>query len=176
MSVSEDPSVADEWEPSSRTSLALGAYIVVIFAAATWLLFCLWPEAESSRGGPHAGAELRLLAIVAVMGALGANIFTMSSYCLHLARRDFDRSYVSWYLLRPAIGAGMAMIVYMLVRGGMLMPNISTKDINIHGIAGVSGLCGLVSQRAYYKLREVFTTLFRTREDEKEDEEEKATG
>ena len=113
MSVSEDPSVADEWEPSSRTSLALGAYIVVIFAAVTWLLFCLWPEAESSKGAPDAGAELRQMAMLAVMGALGANIFTMSSYCLHLARRDFDRSYVSWYLLRPAIGAGMAMIVYM---------------------------------------------------------------
>ena len=104
--------------------------------------------------------------LVLVMGALGANVFTTSSFCYHLARDDFKRQFTPWYLLRPAIGAGMALVFYLLIRGGMITPGTGTEGINVHGIAGLAGLCGLFSQRAFYKLREVFTTLFRTRDDE----------
>jgi hypothetical protein len=101
-----------------------------------------------------------LLGLVAVAGVLGSLVHTMDSFALHVADGDFDKAWNWWYLIRPFVGAGLAVLTYLLVRGQLLGLNGSSTALNPYGIAGVAALAGLFSKQAVSKLAEVFDTLF----------------
>jgi hypothetical protein len=61
-----------------------------------------------------------LLLLVIVVGALGAQIHAATSFAVHLGKRDFNNAWNWWYILRPTSGAGLATLLYFVVRGGLL--------------------------------------------------------
>lgn len=101
-----------------------------------------------------------LLALVAIAGALGSLLHTANSFAVHVARRDFDKSWQWWYILRPLIGAGLALVTYLLVRGQLLGLSGPSEELNPYGVAGIAALVGLFSRQAMVKLGEVADTLF----------------
>jgi hypothetical protein len=71
-------------------------------------------------------------------------------------------------VLRPFIGAALALLIYFVIRGGFItgtaLPQESASAasfINPFGIAALAGLAGLFAKQATDKLDEVFSTLFR---------------
>ena len=160
-----------------------GWALVLAFVASLDILIGLWPavEAATSSSGSAAtsatatpvrvhllfgllswkpSTSVALLGLVAVAGVLGSLVHTMDSFALHVADGDFDKAWNWWYLIRPFVGAGLAVLTYLLVRGQLLGLNGSSTALNPYGIAGVAALAGLFSKQAVSKLAEVFDTLF----------------
>jgi IPT/TIG domain len=114
--------------------------------------------------------EERLLLLVIVMGAIGSYIHASTSFADFTGNRQFARSWTAWYLLRPFIGVGLALVIYAAVRGGLLSMVMSgaveAGDINPFGVAALAGLTGMFSKQAGDKLNEVFSTLFKSAGDD----------
>ncbi|WP_217605616.1 hypothetical protein [Chitinophaga sp. GbtcB8] len=64
--------------------------------------------------------EHRYLLLMTLGGALGASVHLLISFTAFVGNRSFVTSWVPWYMLRPIIGAAMALFFYMLLRGGIL--------------------------------------------------------
>lgn len=110
--------------------------------------------------------DFRLLLLVVFMGALGAWVHAASSFVSFVGNRRFISSWAAWYLMRPAVGAGMALIFYMVLRTGLVTTGGGTVDALSHySAAAFAGLVGLFSQKASDKLSDVFEALFTTREE-----------
>lgn len=120
-------------------------------------------------------ADVRLLILVLLTGALGSYIHAVQSFATYVGNAKFKASWTWWYILRLPMGAALALFVYFVVRGGLLAagsatPSRAANDINIYGIMAFAGLAGLFSKQAADKLSEVFDTLFATKEDRKRDD------
>jgi hypothetical protein len=63
------------------------------------------------------------------------------------------------YLCLPATGAGIALLTYLLLRGGLTTSMGSSTNINPYGVAAIGALAGLFAREAIEKLKAVFTTL-----------------
>ncbi|QHS62785.1 MATE family efflux transporter [Chitinophaga agri] len=93
-----------------------------------YLIICIWPSGYVSSQDPFRlfgavykiTAEHRFLLLMILGGALGANVHLIISFTAFVGNRMFVTTWIPWYLLRPVIGAGMAMFFYMLLRGGIL--------------------------------------------------------
>jgi hypothetical protein len=107
--------------------------------------------------------EPRLILIVLFTGALGACMYGLKSLADYLGERKLIESWFTFYVIQPPIGAGIALIFYLVIRGGFLAgTNFDAATVNPFGIAAVAGLVGMFSDRAFAKLREVFLTLFKS--------------
>ncbi len=108
-----------------------GWVLVLAFVASLDVLIGLWPAVEaatSSSGSPvtsttatsvqvrllfgllpwKPSTSVALLGLVAVAGVLGSLVHTMDGFALHVADKDFDKAWNWWYLIRPLVGAGLA--------------------------------------------------------------------
>jgi len=106
--------------------------LTILFGVMAVLLFytiiCIWPSGYVSSKDPFKlfgsiytiTAEHRFLLLMVLGGALGANVHLIISFTAFVGNRTFVTTWIPWYLLRPLIGAGMAMFFYMLLRGGIL--------------------------------------------------------
>jgi hypothetical protein len=159
-----------------------GWLIVAGFVISVHLLIGLWPAVQAATAGTSGSAaaaptptqvsfffghltwspstDAALLALVGVAGVLGSLLHTMNSFAVHVADNDFRPSWNWWYLIRPLVGAGLALLTYLLIRGQLLGLNGPTTDLNPYGVAGLAALTGLFSKQAVTKLGEVFDTLF----------------
>ncbi|MGH9662781.1 MAG: hypothetical protein ACRD96_29795 [Bryobacteraceae bacterium] len=138
------------------------------FLLAVWLLaaagslavvaHALWPGAPDPAPPSAPDSERRLLLLAASLGALGASIASLQSLADYAGERKLEQSWLLHYLVRPVVGAGVAVLFYLLLRGGLL----AGPPANPYGLAALSALAGMFSDRAILKLREVFLTLFQT--------------
>ena len=107
------------------------------------------------------GPETRLLLIMIIAGAIGACVFSLFAVAHHLgAKRDFKVQWTAWYILRPFMGAGLALIFYFLLRGGVLAIGSNLQNLNLIVVAGLSGLVGMFSEQALHKLQDLADTTF----------------
>lgn len=109
----------------------------------------------------------RLFITVAAAGALGSLIHTLTSFVDYVGNRRLAMSWIWWLLLRVPIGVALALIFYLVLRGGLFSPSLpgGTPDTNIlnpYGFAAVAAMAGMFSKQATDKLREIFDTLFHT--------------
>lgn len=166
---------AEERETASRAwILAFGIYIIILNLLLLYVLLRLWPgevplKAESMKVTFIPGVwvqdvwpEARFLALVAVAGALGSYIHLATSFADYVGNRRFVPSWTWYYVLKPFIGAALALILYFVIRGGLFAANASVEAVSPYGAAAVAGLAGMFTQRATDKLREIFENLFRT--------------
>ena len=101
------------------------------------------------------------------MGALGALVYTSTALVAHVAHdgkavdpNNWNDSYTLWYLVHPLLGASVALIFYMVLRGALVNLSVGTGGLNLYGVAAISGMVGLCSKEATEKLKEIFKNLF----------------
>jgi hypothetical protein len=152
--------------------LAFGIYLIVLNLALLYILLGIWPDTTVSPpptevalgGGLHFNVplEIRYLLIVVVAGALGSYIHLATSFADYVGNRQLVWSWGWWYALRPFIGMALALLIYFLIRGGLVLPNGNgtVATLSPHGIAAIAGMCGMFSKQATDKLREVFENFF----------------
>ena len=164
----------------------IAAYIVYVafwFIALVNIMIGLWPQQAVSGSqiesveqnvqvlwGLLSGSitkEMQFLLIVAIMGALGGLVYSMTLFAHYIGREDFKNRYWCWYVLRPLIGAILAVIFYLTFRGAFFTLSVDTQNLNISGIAALGGLAGIFSQEVMEKLRELAGNLFNVDESEK---------
>ena len=103
--------------------------------------------------------DTALLALVLAIGALGAYIHAATSFGSHLGLQDFNTSWLWWYGLRGLVGASLAGLLYLAVRGGLVSVSTEEADINPYGIAALAGLAGLFSTPLTSRLATIFDAL-----------------
>jgi hypothetical protein len=177
-------------EPASaRAQFLLGLYLAGLMIFVFYALVATWPvvvkvaDAGSPTAefeafdflwsnGVKATADRRLFFTVVAAGALGSLIHTLTSFGDYVGNGQLSRRWIWWFILRTPIGVGLALVFYLLLRGGLLLPSLPTSgngqeiDVNLllnpYGLAAISGLGGMFSRQATDKLRELFDNLFRT--------------
>lgn len=115
-----------------------------------------------------------LLLLVLIMGAVGSWLHAVSSFLDFVGNRNFVTSWITWYLMRPILGAIMAVVFYVVIRAGLFpQSGVGIEAINPFSIAALAGLVGLFTQRASKKLADVFDALFPTQQKDKDPREAK---
>ncbi len=153
-----------------RGILVLFAYFAVAVVALIGVLAAIWPPAACFRDElsdrieacDRTEIETKLILIMALAGALGGYIHSLTSFTDYVGNRELVRSWVYWLLLRAPIGALLAVLVYLLLRGGLVLPSTDDPNLNPYGFAGIAALVGMFSKQATDKLREIFDTIFRS--------------
>jgi hypothetical protein len=107
--------------------------------------------------------------VAAFAGAVGASIYAIERFIQHAIKdKDFGQSYTSWYVLRPLQGSLLALMFYLLLRGGLLALGAGTGEnagtLDLYGLASICAMVGLFSKDAMERLRQTFQTLFATKE------------
>lgn len=106
--------------------------------------------------------ERLLFFLVLLAGGLGSFVHTTRSFVDFLGNRRLRPSWAWWYVLQPFTGAALAMVMYLVVRGGFLASAPGATALNPWGFVAVAALVGLFSKQATNKLDELFTTMFKT--------------
>jgi len=101
----------------------------------------------------------RLFVIVLLAGALGAMVHSLRSLYWYVGNRNLRFSWLLMYATLPVTGATLALIAYVVVRGGLTTTFASSQDISPYGMAALAALVGLFSRETAEKLRAVFETL-----------------
>jgi hypothetical protein len=103
-----------------------------------------------------------LLGLVMVMGALGSMLHFASSFAQYVGNRTFQPSWFWYYVSRPFVGAGLAVIFFFLFGVGPQNAGGLMK------VATVSALVGLFSDRAVRKLSDILDTVLAAKDDRKD--------
>jgi hypothetical protein len=104
-------------------------------------------------------SEQGLLLVVLLAGALGGLLHTLRSLYWYVGNRRLVWSWALMYLLLPLIGGMMALVFYLVIRGGFFSPSATVDDTSPFGFAAWSVLVGIFTREAAEKLKQVFETL-----------------
>jgi hypothetical protein len=168
-----------------RGTIILGIYFFCLAALTFYFLVATWPVLDPDHSGHYSNftvfwwtpaatlsTDLRLFVTVVVSGALGSLIHCVTSFADYVGNRRLSRSWVWWLILRTPIGIALALLFYLVLRGGLIVPSLPGGETNEHpaavlnpyGLAAIAAMAGMFSKQATDKLREIFDTLFRTSE------------
>lgn len=103
--------------------------------------------------------EVRLLLIVILAGALGSLVHTVRSVFWYVGNRFLKWSWLAKYVLQPFAGSALAVIFYVVVRGGFFSPQTTVENTSPFGFAALAAMVGLFSEQAVLKLKEVAETV-----------------
>lgn len=136
--------------------LLVGGSVAVV-ALLLWGIYRYWNVAASA-----AAKEADVLRMIILMGALGGSIHWMSSLVNYIGNGNLLRRWIPYYLLAPFQGAALALVVYLLLRVGVLAnPTGSPQQLNLLGLYAFAGLTGLFAKQAIEMLRDVFSVIFK---------------
>jgi hypothetical protein len=166
---------------NSRGILMLGIYLGLSSLLLLYLMTAFWPQLREEQGAPAAGADCadkvtlfafcfpvpqdtRLHVIVLLGGAIGSMVHALKSFIAYTGNRRFIASWLWWYVLRAPLGAMLALIFYLAIRGGLLALGAQSKvaGLGVFAVAAIATLVGLFTEQATNKLKEVFDALFTT--------------
>jgi hypothetical protein len=145
--------------------MVVAGIIVATMTLAVYGLVAVWPTSASATTTPSHVAgitllldrEQRLFVIVALAGALGGLIHSARSLYEYVGNRVLRRSWLVMYLSLPFIGGALAVVFYVILRGGLITG--TAAEVNFFGFAAISALVGLFSPEAAEKLKQIFSTL-----------------
>ena len=103
--------------------------------------------------------NFRLLLIVIVVGALGSLIHVLRSFYWYVGNRSLRSSWLLMYFLLPFNGAGLALLFFLIVRGGLSTQTPPTQS-TLDGYAALAALVGMFSQQAMNKLKQIAESFF----------------
>ncbi|MFF9773318.1 hypothetical protein ACF1HJ_06535 [Streptomyces sp. NPDC013978] len=170
---------ADERRLSTVSTAILGLFLLADVVFVCGALVTLWPvvlatvepgaePTATARWSPFGlgdwslTADTAMLLAVVVCSALGSFVHAATSFATYVGNRRLYASWLWWYLLRAGIGVALALLVYLLLRGGLFAGSSGAGATNPYGFSGIAGLCGLFSKQATDKLREICDTLLST--------------
>lgn len=152
--------------------LVITIYLLMFSILLLYGLVQFWPPATSSSGTSSSASpvtfflwmfpisdEVRLIIIVAMAGALGGMVASLRSLYWYVGNRELVWAWMLMYVLRPFVGATLALVFYFVIRGGLFSPQAKITDTSPFGFAGLSALVGIFSEQAVLKLKEVAETL-----------------
>src|SRR5882724_2577136 len=99
--------------------------------------------------------EDRLLLIVLLAGALGSLIHGLRSFVFYVGSRRAVWSWSAYYVALPFIGAGLAFIFYLVIRGGFFSTGATVENTSPVGFAAVAALIGMFTEQAVQKLQKI---------------------
>jgi hypothetical protein len=103
-----------------------------------------------------------LLLLVLFTGVFGACVSALQSLAANIGERLLLESRFRFYMMWPPIGAGVALIFYLVIPDGFLAGiNFNALRGNPFGLTAVATLVGMFSGKVILKLEEVFLTLFK---------------
>jgi hypothetical protein len=109
--------------------------------------------------------ELRLILLVLFVGAFAACIAGMKSFADYVGEDKLSSNWYWFYYSEPLVGAGLAFIFYLGMRGGLMTgTNADIRAVNPFGVTAIAALVGMFSDAAFRKLNEVFDTLFQAKD------------
>lgn len=168
--------------PAARSQIiALGLGLLVLAFLLVYLFFLMWPVGidPDTKGNVlrpiylfgatkptfEIPLDRQLFLMVMAAGGLGSFIHIATSFGDYVGNEKLTTNWSWWYILRPFIGMTLAVVFYLVIRGGFLSTGTDSGTINPFGIAALSALVGMFSKQATDKLAEVFDTLFKTSSD-----------
>ncbi len=106
--------------------------------------------------------EARLFLVVALAGALGGLVYALRSLAWFTGNRNLKYSWLLTYPVQPFVGAALATITYVVIRGGLILVTTqASPDVaNPFGFAAFGALVGLFSAQAAEWLKRVFEQVF----------------
>lgn len=130
------------------------ATTVVLQGAPNPRVAVFWLDLDVSR-------EARLFYVVALAGALGGLVHAMRSLSWYRGNRNLRQSWLLTYALLPVVAASMAVIVYVVLRGGLILVSTQTSPdvVNPFGFAALAALVGLFSPETAEWLRRIFEQI-----------------
>jgi hypothetical protein len=129
-------------------ALYCGALIVV----PVWLVIYYYAAVFDAKK-PN---EAVLLGLVVAMGVLGSALRGIATLFNDVGRKKYDSSWNLSLLMRPLEGAGMALILYLAIRGGVALLTQQHATPSGPGFLFVGALAGMFSHRAVDGLRDRF--------------------
>jgi hypothetical protein len=111
-----------------------------------------------------------LMVLAAVAGALGGWTTSIRLFAFWAGERKLKATWPWWFGNRVLGGAALALVVYLLIRAGLVGSESATADVNPYGTAAFAALVGLFTRQAMTKLQAVFDTLFQTSDQGAEDD------
>ena len=106
------------------------------------------------------GGEELLLIFVASIGVFFACLAGLRTAAAAVGNDGFEDQMWLWYLVRPVVGAGVALAIYWALRAVFLGEGSDLQDLNTFGIAAIAALAGLFARNLIEKLRDVGDALF----------------
>ncbi len=103
--------------------------------------------------------DQRLFLVVGLAGGLGGLVHSARSLYWYVGNRRLTRSWLVMYISLPFVGAALAVVFYLVLRGGLLPSGSGASSVNVFGFAATSALVGLFTPQAARKLQQVFDTL-----------------
>jgi len=114
----------------------------------------------------HLGGEQLLLIFVASIGVFFACLAGLRAAASFVGHNDFEDQWWLWHVIRPVVGAGVAIATYWTLRAGFLGEGSDLQGLNTFGIAAIAALAGLFARNLIEKLRDVADILFPGRADD----------
>lgn len=150
-----------------RATMIVGTFMVFMAFGLAYLLLQVWPQSTSEEGQIIwiNLTEATALAIAMICGALGSFVHVATSFSSFAGNRSLKPSWVWWFLLRPPIGAALALMIYFIMRSGFLLDGPLGEVVSPTGIAAVSTTIGLFAKQAIDKLKNVSDTAFNSAQD-----------
>jgi len=149
------------------TVVLIMLYFILLTLFALYTLVQMWPLADSSDATIqffNSTFELsndgRLLLIVIISGALGSCVHVIRSLSSYIGERKLKWSWLPMYIFRPFAGAILALVIYLVLRGGLFSSNAEIQDTSTFGFAGIATLAGMFSEQAVLKLKEIAEQVF----------------
>jgi hypothetical protein len=105
------------------------------------------------------GEETRLLLLVVCAGALGSLVHGLRSIYWYIGNRDFVWSWVPKYLIQPFGASVLAVVFYLVIRGGFFSADAGSQHTSPFGFMALSAMVGMFSEQAVLKLKEIAETL-----------------
>jgi hypothetical protein len=161
---------------SSAWIVSLVLLVVTEAVLCLYGLWAIWPSPAATGAAKAASnsapiilvgqhfkitTDEQLFVIVALAGALGGLVHTLRSLGWYVGNRHLRWSWITFYMLLPAVGATGGTIFYVVTRAGLISSSTSANDqLNPYGLAAIAALVGLFSEQAIVKLKAVAATVF----------------
>ena len=165
-STSTESEVGRDFVGAAGIAVATAVLLAAILGV-LGLLIALWPPADATSASRVAvfghsftlNQDQRLFCVVALAGALGGLLHSTRSLYWYVGNRALKRSWLTMYLCLPFVGSAMAVVFYIVLRGGLVPAQGGPGAVNVFGFAAVAALVGLFSPQAAEKLKQIFNTL-----------------
>ena len=160
----------------SQVGLPLAAYCAAWLGALTYLAFGalrLYPDSDALSG--RGGAAWLLMAAV-LWGAMGGVLDALFALWQRFGERTFDVRFWLWYVLNPALGAGLGIVVYLLSTTGYLAvtggapvaDGVAAPRLNPNGVILLAFVAGFKQTTSYAMMSRIIGSVFNTGADRDE--------
>lgn len=177
MAIAHHATAAPRAKTHARThpgTVVVSAIITLSIAVVLLLLVALWKfwptEAVLAAATPQpvhflginrdVSPEIRLFVIVAIAGALGGVMHSTRSVAWYVGHGGLRWRWVPYYFVTIVVGAGLASVFYLVIRGGVFTGKATSADVNPYGFAAIAALVGLFTEEALNMLKRVASQVF----------------